>query len=30
MRYKGQKGTAVETRLGGIQVKRGYYYCAPL
>jgi hypothetical protein len=28
MRYKGQKGTAIETRLGGIRVERGYYYCA--
>lgn len=28
MRYKGQKGIAVETRLGGIRVERGYYYCA--
>jgi hypothetical protein len=28
LRYKGQKGTAIETRLGGIQVERGYYYCA--
>lgn len=28
MRYKGQKGTAIETRLGGIEVERGYYYCA--
>ncbi len=28
MRYKGQKGTAIETRLGGIQVERGYYHCA--
>jgi hypothetical protein len=28
MRYKGQKGTDVETRLGGIKVERGYYYCA--
>ena len=28
MRYKGQKGTDIETRLGGIRVKRGYYYCA--
>ena len=27
MRYKGQKGTDIETRLGGIQVARGYYYC---
>lgn len=28
MRYKGQKGTVIESRLGGIQVARGYYYCA--
>ncbi len=28
MRYKGQKGTDIETRLGGIKVDRGYYYCA--
>lgn len=28
MRYKGQKGTAIESRVGGIQVERGYYYCA--
>lgn len=28
MRYKGQKGTDIETRLGGIEVERGYYYCA--
>jgi hypothetical protein len=28
MRYKGPKGTAIETRLGGIEVERGYYYCA--
>ena len=28
MRYKGQKGTAIESRVGGIQVTRGYYYCA--
>jgi hypothetical protein len=28
MRYKGQKGTDIETRLGGIDVERGYYYCA--
>ena len=27
MRYKGQKGKAVESRLGGIEVERGYYYC---
>jgi hypothetical protein len=28
MRYKGQKGTDIETRLGGIKVERGYYHCA--
>jgi hypothetical protein len=28
MRYKGQKGTDIETRVGGIKVARGYYYCA--
>jgi hypothetical protein len=28
MRYKGQKGTDIETRLGSIEVERGYYYCA--
>jgi hypothetical protein len=28
MRYKGQKRKEVESRLGGIEVKRGYYYCA--
>lgn len=28
MRYKGQKETDIETRLGGIKVERGYYYCA--
>ncbi len=28
MRYKGQKGTHIETRLGGIEIERGYYYCA--
>jgi len=28
MRYKGQKGTAIESRVGGIQVERGHYYCA--
>lgn len=28
MRYKGQKRKEVEGRLGGIEVERGYYYCA--
>ena len=28
MRYKGQKGTVIETRLGGLKVERGYYHCA--
>jgi hypothetical protein len=28
MRYKGQKGTTLESRLGGITIDRGYYYCA--
>jgi hypothetical protein len=28
MRYKGQKGIDIETRLGGVKVERGYYYCA--
>lgn len=27
MRYKGQKSSVVESRVGGIQVERGYYYC---
>lgn len=28
MRYKGHKATAVESRVGGIRIERGYYYCA--
>jgi hypothetical protein len=28
MRYKGQKGAAVESRIGGLALERGYYYCA--
>lgn len=28
MRYKGQKETDIESRLGGLKVERGYYYCA--
>ncbi len=27
MRYKGQKGNQVESRVGQIRVERGYYYC---
>jgi len=27
MRYKGQKGNRVESRVGELEVKRGYYYC---
>lgn len=27
MRYKGQKRKAVESRLGGLEIERGYYYC---
>jgi hypothetical protein len=28
MRYKGQKGRGVESRVGGVAIERGYYYCA--
>lgn len=28
MRYKGQKARAVESRVGGLELERGYYYCA--
>lgn len=28
MRYKGQKGTVIESRVGGLEIARGYYYCA--
>jgi len=28
MRYKGQKRKAVGSRLGEIEIARGYYYCA--
>lgn len=28
MRYKGRKGLDIESRLGLIEVERGYYYCA--
>jgi hypothetical protein len=27
MRYKGQKGSEIETRLGELEVERGYYHC---
>ena len=27
LRYKGRKGKHVESRLGGMKVKRGAYYC---
>ena len=27
MRYKGQKGKEVESRLGGLKLERGNYYC---
>ena len=27
MRYKGDKAVEVESRAGGLQVERGYYYC---
>ena len=28
MRYKGRKGKTLESRLGGLAMERGYYYCA--
>lgn len=28
LRYKGQKGTTLSSRLGDVTVDRGYYYCA--
>lgn len=28
MRYKGQKGTDVVSRIGDIDLERGHYYCA--
>jgi hypothetical protein len=28
LRYKGQKGTTLTSRLGDVTVERGYYYCA--
>jgi hypothetical protein len=28
MRYKGQKGTEVVTRIGELDIDRGHYYCA--
>jgi NADH pyrophosphatase NudC (nudix superfamily) len=27
MRYKGQKGTRVESRVGELELERGHYYC---
>jgi len=27
MRYKGMKGTWVESRVGNVELERGYYYC---
>jgi hypothetical protein len=27
MRYKGEKGVAVESRVGALEVVRGYYHC---
>jgi hypothetical protein len=28
MRYKGRKGKALESRVGGLEMERGYYHCA--
>jgi hypothetical protein len=28
MRYKGQKGTEVGSRIGELEIERGYYHCA--
>jgi hypothetical protein len=28
LRYKGQKGTTITSRVGDVTVERGYYYCA--
>ena len=28
MRYKGEKGRLVESRVGGLELRRGHYYCA--
>lgn len=28
LRYKGKKHKAVESRAGGLAIRRGYYYCA--
>jgi hypothetical protein len=28
MRYKGQKGVAIESRIGGLGIERGHYHCA--
>ena len=27
MRYKGQKRDRVESRIGALEIERGYYYC---
>ena len=27
MRYKGEKGNSVESRVGGLRLARGYYHC---
>jgi hypothetical protein len=27
MRYKGQKGNQVESRIGKLEIERGHYYC---
>jgi uncharacterized protein with PIN domain len=27
MRYKGEKGVEVESRVGGLRIERGYYIC---
>ena len=29
MRYKGGKERSIESRIGGLAIERGYYYCAP-
>jgi hypothetical protein len=28
MRYKGQKGNRIESRVGELEIERGYYHCA--